>query len=81
MIIMILKKISCTQRKNTEKVEELKSQLILQLDKFDHPYPMEKQKYLETEEFKKLAKKNYEVSPDFIYWWNPEERELPPGYQ
>ncbi len=66
---------------NTEKVEELKSQLILQLDKFDHPYPMEKQKYLETEEFKKLAKKNYEVSPDFIYWWNPEERELPPGYQ
>ena len=36
---------------------------------------------LETEEFRNLAKKNYEVGPDYIYWWNPEERELPPGYQ
>ncbi len=64
----------------TDKIDELKDQLIQQLHKFDHPYPIEQQKYLETEEFRNLAKKNYEVGPDYIYWWNPEERELPPGY-
>jgi hypothetical protein len=41
---------------------------------------LEKQEFLETEEFKKLVEKTYALGTDFIYWWNPKERELPPGY-
>lgn len=66
--------------KYAAKIKELQTQLKTQLDKFEHPYPMQKQEYLETEEFKNLTKKTYELGTDFIYWWNPNERELPPGY-
>lgn len=62
------------------KIKELQAQLKIQLKKFDHPYPLEKQAYLETEDFKNLTKKTYDLGTDFIYWWNPGERELPPGY-
>lgn len=61
------------------KVEELKEQLGIQLKKFDHPYPLEKQDYLETEEFRDLAQHSYDMGTDYIYWWNPAERELPPA--
>lgn len=67
-------------QKYAYKIAELKEQLQLQLEKFDHPYPLGKQEYLETEEFKELTKKTYALGTDFIYWWNPGERELPPGY-
>ena len=63
-----------------KKIAELNEQLSLQLNKFDHPYPLKKQEYLETDEFLQLTKKTYALGTDFIYWWNPEERELPPGY-
>ncbi len=63
------------------KVAELKEQLRLHTDKFDHPYPLAKQEYLETEEFQKLVKKTYALGTDFIYWWNPDNYELPPGYK
>ena len=63
-----------------EKISELEDQLSLQLQKFDHPYPLEKQEYLETEEFKELARKTYELGTDFIYWFNPKGYDLPPGY-
>jgi len=66
--------------KYSDKVAELKEQLRLQLSKFDHPYLLKKQEFLETEEFKELTKKTYALGTVFIYWWNPEERELPPGY-
>jgi arylsulfatase A-like enzyme len=69
-----------TDEKYADKVAELKEQLKTQVEKFDHPYPLAKQEYLETEDFKKLVEKTYALGTDFIYWWNPKERELPPGY-
>ena len=63
-----------------DKVAELKEELRRQVEKFDHPYPLEKQEYLETEKFKELTKKTYALGTDFIYWWDPGTRELPPGY-
>ena len=64
-----------------EKATELREQMTLQLQKFDHPYPLERQEYLETEEFGALVQKTYDLGTDFIYWWDPENRELPPGNQ
>lgn len=61
-----------------EKISELENQLRFQLQKFDHPYPLEKQEYLETEEFKELAQKTYDLGTDFIYWFNPNGYYLPP---
>ncbi|MFW5832100.1 MAG: sulfatase [Prolixibacteraceae bacterium] len=63
-----------------EKVAELKEELRRQVEKFDHPYPLQNQEYLETEEFRELTKKTYALGTDFIYWWDPKTRELPPGY-
>jgi len=68
-----------SDEKYEAKVSELKEQLGLQLQKFDHPYPLEKQEYLETEEFKDLAQKTYDLGTDFIYWFNPKGYDLPPG--
>ena len=64
-----------------EKAAELREQMTLQLQKFDHPYPLERQEYLETEEFGVLVQKTYDLGTDFIYWWDPENRELPPVTQ
>ncbi len=62
------------------KVKELKEQLRLQLQKFDHSYPLKKQPFLESEAFRKLTDETYTLGTGFIGWWNPAERELPPGY-
>lgn len=64
-----------------DKATELRQQLQNQLQKFDHPYPLEEQEFLESEQFKNLAQKTRDLGTDFISWWNPKERELPPGYE
>ncbi|MDX1284959.1 MAG: sulfatase-like hydrolase/transferase, partial [Draconibacterium sp.] len=69
-----------SEEEYNDKVVELKEQLKLQVEKFDHPYPLKKQEYLETEEFKELTRKTYALGTDFIYWFAPENYELPPGY-
>ncbi|NQU84474.1 MAG: sulfatase-like hydrolase/transferase [Mariniphaga sp.] len=63
-----------------QKVIELSTQLGKQMGKFRHPYPLGKQDFMETEKFKKLAQKTRELGTDWIYWWNPNDRDLPPGY-
>lgn len=53
-----------------EVLKEMKSRLDKYLKTFKHPFDLEKTEFMETDDFKELAKKTRSIGTDHISWWH-----------